>query len=154
MTNNNKINNDNKFIVSTKKFHSSYYGPDKHLVNWPMLYLLENKKEAYIGQTASINRRMAEHKRNSQKENFETAYFIDSSEFNQSVTLNYESKLIQLYAADNNKKLINGNDGIRDVDYFKKDYYDKEFKELWNTLLEKKIVKNKIEDIENSDMYK
>ena len=49
---------------------------------------------------------MQEHVKNSEKDDLDTVNFVYSDEFNQSVTFDYESKLIQLIAADESYKLI------------------------------------------------
>ncbi len=88
---------------------------NNYLKNWPILYILtegllnkkSNKlKKAYVGQTTNGLNRMQEHVKNSEKDDLDTVNFVYSDEFNQSVTFDYESKLIQLIAADESYKLI------------------------------------------------
>ena len=90
-------------------------GKNNYLKNWPILYILtegllnkkSNKlKKAYVGQTTNGLNRMQEHVKNSEKDDLDTVNFVYSDEFNQSVTFDYESKLIQLIAADESYKLI------------------------------------------------
>ena len=124
------------------------------MLNWPMLYILENGKQAYIGQSNHVKTRMAEHLSNVQKNIFNTVHFIYSSKFNQSVTLDYEAKLIQYIVADEKYEVTNGNGGIADKNYFNKESYDAEFYNLWQRLLKEKLVKHTIEELENSDLFK
>ena len=63
-------------------------------------------KKAYVGQTTNGLNRMQEHVKNSEKDDLDTVNFVYFDEFNQSVTFDYESKLIQLIAADESYKLI------------------------------------------------
>lgn len=142
------------YCITDKDFHGSDYGDDKYLKNWPMLYILENGKEAYIGESTNIYNRMMQHRANEKKEKFENVHLIYSKEFNQSVTFDYESKLIQLLAADEQYILTNGNAGIADKNYYNKEYYDKNFTALWDRLRNKKLAKHTIDEITNSDLFK
>lgn len=142
------------YRITDKDFHSTEYGDEKYLKNWPMLYVLENGKEAYVGESTNVYNRMSQHKGNEQKQKFEKAHFIYSKEFNQSVTFDYESKLIQLFAADTQYVLTNGNVGIADKNYYNKEYYDNNFKSLWERLRGKKLAKHTIDEIVNSDLFK
>ena len=38
--------------------------------NWPVVYILKNKSEAYIGETISISNRMKQHLENEQRHSF------------------------------------------------------------------------------------
>ncbi len=58
-----------------------------------MLYILENGKQAYIGESNHVKTRMAQHAANKEKTIFDKVHFIYSRLFNQSVTFDYESKL-------------------------------------------------------------
>lgn len=142
------------YRITDRQFHSGNYGDEKYLKNWPMLYILENGKDAYIGESTNVSNRMMQHKSNVEKQLFELVHFIYSNEFNQSVTFDYESKLIQLFAADEQYILTNGNDGIADKNYYNKEYYDKNFQALWERLRSKKLANHTIDEIINSDLFK
>jgi GIY-YIG catalytic domain. len=122
------------YRILDREFHNKEYGNEPYLNNWPMLYILENGEQAYVGQSTNVVNRMQQHKVNEEKEKFKNVHLIYSNEFNQSVTFDYESKLIQLIAADEQYILTNGNAGIADKNYYKKEYYDTNFKELWERL--------------------
>lgn len=142
------------FRIFEREFHSKDYGNQNFLNNWPMLYILENGKQAYIGESTNVTGRMIQHKANVKKEMFKRVHLIYSNEFNQSVTFDYESKLIQLIAADEQYILTNGNAGIADKNYYNKEYYDDNFKVLWERLRNNKIAKHTIDEIVNSDLFK
>lgn len=74
--------------------------------------------------------------------------------FNQSVTFDYESKLIQYIVADELFQVTNKNSGIADKQYYEKGKYDKKFELLWRKLQQEKLVKHSLEEIENSDLFK
>lgn len=62
-----------------------------------MLYILENGKKAYIGESNHVKTRMTQHTTNEEKRIFNKVHFIYSRLFNQSVTFDYESKLNSVY---------------------------------------------------------
>ena len=97
------------YKITIGDFENNIYGHEQYLSNWPMLYILENGEQAYIGQSNHVLTRMSEHASSKQKKMFRTAHFIYSSTFNQSVTLDYEAKLIQYFVADNVFTITNGN---------------------------------------------
>lgn len=142
------------FTITNGDFKKGVYGQEPYLDNWPMLYLLENGKQAYIGQSNHVKTRMAEHLSNEQKRIFKKVHFIYSSKFNQSVTLDYEAKLIQYIVADELFEVTNGNGGIADKSYFNKQVYDSEFHKLWRKLQKERLAKHSLEEIENSDLFK
>ena len=142
------------FKIKDVDFHSDNYGVEPYLNNWPMLYILENGKKAYVGQTNSINKRMNQHKDAVSKRIFTKAHFIYSDRFNQSATFDYESRLISLMAADNRFVITNQNAGLAGIDYYDKPSYDQEFVELWQELHKKNLVQSTIEELEQSDLFK
>ena len=82
-----------------------------------MLYILENGKKAYIGESNHVKTRMTQHTTNEEKRIFNKVHFIYSRLFNQSVTFDYESKLIQYIVADELFQVTNKNSGIADKQY-------------------------------------
>ena len=83
------------FKIIEGDFKNNIYGNEEYLDNWPMLYLLENGKQIYIGESNHVKTRMTQHSSNIEKKIFDKVHFIYSKIFNQSVTFDYESKLIQ-----------------------------------------------------------
>ena len=142
------------FKITSGDLKKSQFGSESYLRNWPMLYILENGKQAYIGQSNHVKTRMAEHLSNEEKRVFNKVHFIYSSRFNQSVTLDYEAKLIQYIVADKQFKVTNGNGGIADKEYYNKDSYNTEFYQLWKKLQREKLVKHSLEELEQSDLFK
>jgi DUF2075 family protein len=142
------------FIIKDVDFPSNNYGLESYLSNWPMLYILENGKKAYVGQTNSIVKRMGQHSESKAKQEFTKAHFIYSDRFNQSATFDYESRLISLMSADRQFVLTNLNAGITGVEYFDKASYDADFIELWKDLQQRNLAKSTIEELEQSDIFK
>lgn len=46
------------FKVINGDFKNQIYGEESYLTNWPMLYILENGKQAYIGESNHVKTRM------------------------------------------------------------------------------------------------
>lgn len=142
------------FKIIEGDFKNNIYGNEEYLDNWPMLYLLENGKQIYIGESNHVKTRMTQHSSNMEKKIFDKVHFIYSKIFNQSVTFDCESKLIQYIVADELFQVTNKNSGIADKQYYKKQEYDKKFELLWRKLQREKLVKHSLEEIENSDLFK
>ena len=142
------------FKVIDGDFKNNIYSDESYLDNWPMLYILENGKQAYIGESNHVKTRMTQHASNDEKRIFDRVHFIYSRLFNQSVTFDYESKLIQYIVADELFQVTNKNSGIADKQYYQKKDYDEKFEVLWRKLQKEKLVKHSLEEIENSDLFK
>ncbi len=142
------------FKIIEGDFKNNKYSDEAFLDNWPMLYILENGTKAYIGESTHAKTRMTQHATAEEKKIFNKVHFIYSKLFNQSVTFDYESKLIQYIVADELFQVTNKNNGIADKQYYDKPVYDAKFAELWRKLQKEKLVKHSIEEIENSDLFK
>lgn len=142
------------FKVIEGDFKNNEYSDEEYLDNWPMLYILENGKQAYIGESNHVKTRMMQHSSAREKKIFDKVHFIYSKIFNQSVTFDYESKLIQYIVADDLFEVTNKNAGIADKQYYQKKEYDEKFETLWRKLQKEKLVKHSLEEIENSDLFK
>lgn len=122
--------------------------------NWPVVYVLNNDVEAYVGETVNAARRTEQHLGNPAKQNLTEIRIITDKDFNKSVVLDLESYLIKHMAADGKYTLLNGNNGIQDHDYYERSAYEDKFRVIWNKLRKHGIVNKSIEDIENSELYK
>ncbi len=142
------------FRIIEGDFKNSKYSDESCLDNWPMLYILENGRQAYIGESNHVKTRMMQHSMSDEKKIFDKVHFIYSKMFNQSVTFDYESKLIQYIVADELFTVTNKNSGIADKQYFQKKQYDEQFEALWRKLQRERLVKHSIEELENSDLFK
>ena len=103
---------------------------ERRVHNWPMVYILTNTEEAYVGQTTSVLNRMDQHGANPEKQAFTHTNLIYSDAFNMSVITDYEHRLIQLMNADGLYRLTNKNEGLQDSDYYCKEEYDEMFQQL------------------------
>lgn len=124
---------------------------------WPIVYILSDGKikEAYVGETTDTYARMNSHLKNDSKNKLTAVHLITSEKFNKSATLDIESNLIKYISGDGQYKLINGNIGLANHNYFqKKEIYWDIFKSIWNKLRAENISKHSISYIDNSDLFK
>lgn len=122
--------------------------------NWPIVYIYYNDSKAYVGETLDAVRRTEQHMQEPEFQEFTDICFISNKTFNKSVILDLESFLIKYMSADGKLELKNGNAGVADHNYFYKEAYEEDFKEIWNVLLEIGIVQKSLIDIENSELFK
>lgn len=122
--------------------------------NWPVVYILENKKEAYVGETINTVQRMKNHLANPARHIFDSFYLIENDRFNKSATLDIESMLIEYLFADQKYLLQNSNKGLRNHNYFEKQNYKEIFQDIWQQLQKGGIANSDLEVIKNSDLFK
>jgi len=124
---------------------------------WPIVYILSDGsiKVAYVGETTDTYARLTSHLSNSTKNQLSIVHLITSEKFNKSATLDIESNLIKYISGDGQYKLLNGNLGLANHNYYqKKEVYWDIFKSIWQKLRAEGIAKNAIEQIDNSDLFK
>ena len=122
--------------------------------NWPVVYIVYNHQKAYVGETLDAVRRTEQHFGEKEFDEFEEICFISGMTFNKSVALDLESFLIKYMSADNLRKLTNGNAGVVDHDYFYREAYEDEFRQIWKLLIDRGLADKSLTDIENSELYK
>ncbi|MBP6857575.1 MAG: DUF2075 domain-containing protein [Candidatus Pacebacteria bacterium] len=123
-------------------------------LNWPVVYLIEDGKEIYIGETTRLHGRSREHYENPERAKLKNIHIITDEQYNVSATLDIESWLIQYISADGQFIIQNGNGGLKNHKYYDKDKYKTKFEIAWNSLIEKRLVKNTLVDLRNSDLFK
>lgn len=154
------MNQNNIFTIKKYDFDSNL-GNEFNTVHyvkdlWPVVYILSdgNVNEAYVGETTDAYARMSSHLKNNKKNKLSAVHLISSEKFNKSATLDIESNLIKYISGDGQYKLINGNVGLANHNYYqKKDYWDI-FKNIWDNLRSIGIAKHPIDYIDNSDLFK
>lgn len=123
--------------------------------NWPTIYILNNEKEAYVGETYKIKERIKQHLQNNERIRLTKISIIIDEEANKSYTLDIEASLIRYMAADDKFKLQNGNRGLVDYNYFNKKEYRKKFEsEIWPKLKKLGLARRDLIEIENDDIFK
>lgn len=155
------MNYNDSFEVKSYNFNSNLFNEFQNInyANdlWPVVYILSDGqiKEAYVGETTDTYSRLATHLKSNVKSKLTTVHLISSEKFNKSATLDIESNLIKYISADGQYKLINGNIGLANHNYYqKKEVYWDIFTSIWGKLRAQGISKHSIEYINNSDLFK
>ena len=123
---------------------------------WPLVYFIQNDsiKIAYVGESTNALSRIKNHLANPERCKLDKISIIGSDKFNKSATLDIESYLIQYITAEGTFQLQNGNYGLINHNYYQQDLYKNLFNEVWNKLIEKKVVTKSLTEIENSELFK
>ena len=127
---------------------------EDRIKSWPMVYILANEKEAYVGKTTSVVSRINQHTADTSRKEFTSLTVIHNEEFNVSVSKDYENRLIGLLHADGKYQITNRNEGMADTNYFSREVYAEMFNELWEELRELQLAEHSIEEIEDSEIFK
>ncbi len=122
--------------------------------NWPVVYLIEDGHELYVGETINVYNRSNQHYEKAERRKLKNIHIITDEEYNKSAALDIESSLIQYLAADGKYILQNGNHGLKDHNYFDREKYQAKFETIWRDLKEKYMVQNDLVQIKNSDLFK
>jgi DUF2075 family protein/predicted GIY-YIG superfamily endonuclease len=120
------------------------------------VYILENGKDAYIGETNDPVRRAKEHnaKISKKKHHFINMHIITGELSELSPSKHYQDLLIRLMTVDRKFNIINGKQSER-PHYSRKNEFELYFDELWIKLEAKGLVKTKeFRQIINSNTYK
>ncbi len=146
-------------MITIKEFNYSstelrVMGYWNYASNWPIVYIMHNDTDAYVGETLDGIRRTKQHLEEKTDTEYKLICMMTDKNFNKSVALDMESFLIKYMGADGKFRLHNGNAGIVDHNYFNRDIYRDEFKFTWSKLMELGLANQTIEQIENSDLFK
>ena len=123
---------------------------------YPCVYLLKSDKKIYIGETSNIKTRLKEHYKTKSKI-FDKVILIRYDKFNNSVTYDLETSLLNYFLADEKYEIYNEKQKDLKViySYYNQSYYHNDvFKEIWERLKDKKIVDNTIEHLNTKDLFK
>ena len=129
-------------------------GMSAHTSDWPIVYLLEDGERAYIGESVSAVKRFRQHYKRPERQTLTHAHVFIDDEYNKSATLDTESWLIQYMAADNKFRLLNGNAGLSNHDYFDRERYRAKFEVIWSRLQEMGLASRDLVQLQNSDIFK
>jgi DUF2075 family protein len=127
---------------------------DPRFLNWPVVYILDDGKRVYIGETLNTASRMRQHLDSAERRSMKAVRLVLDSTFNKSVCLDLESQLIGLFAGDDKYTVLNSNKGVVNADYYDREQYRETFEEVFDALREQKLFTRSIADIENSELYK
>lgn len=127
---------------------------DARLKNWPVVYTLDGSGQIYVGESLNVGMRFLQHMDNPTKASLGRARVVIDETYNKSVCLDLESFLIRLFAGDGRYTVRNGNEGITDADYYRRDTYRDGFRAVFDALRERGLFTKSIAEIENSDLFK
>lgn len=142
------------FSYSEKEFDTWILSFDYHC-----LYILENGKEAYIGETADPIRRGKQHDSDApenkyKKYCFKRIHIITGLLAEETPLKHYENLLIKLMKVDGKFIVVNHSKGQK-PHYYRKNEFELYFDDLWMKLEQKGLVETKeFETIINSNSYK
>lgn len=122
--------------------------------NWPVVYTINDESEIYVGETTNAELRMRQHLMNPQRSHLRNVNVILDDSFNKSVCLDLESHLIKYFHADEKYRVLNGNGGITDADYFEREQYREAFDDIFKQLQESGQLTRSIPELVNSDLFK
>ena len=124
--------------------------------NWPVVYLIHDDENLYIGETTSIATRMKQHLNNDKKKELKVIEIIFDGTFNKSVVLDYEQCLIKYCSVDKRfQNILNRNKGQQaSHDYYNRKQYRDQFRILWQKMKDKGLAINSIDIIENENIFK
>lgn len=122
--------------------------------DWPVVYILEDGKSAYVGETYSAHHRFKQHAKNAEKSQLTSAHVVTDETFNKSAALDTESWLIQYMAADGQFTLLNGNKGLTDHSYYDRELYRSKFEVLWTELQRRGLASSDLIHLRNLDVFK
>lgn len=127
---------------------------DERLTNWPVVYTLDGERSVYVGETGDALSRLKNHLASAEKQELRDARIVIGDEFNKSVCLDLESRLINLFAGDGKYRVLNSNGGQADRDYFAREEYQRSFEEIFDELREQGLFERSLPEIENRDLFK
>ena len=123
--------------------------------NWPIVYILNGEKEAYVGETNNAYKRIGQHLENKRRSVMNNILLLINDSFNKSATLDIENKLIQFMHADGKFQLQNENAGQSvQHNYYQRGLYEQCFQDIWNELKKKKLANKTLYEIKNSEIFK
>ncbi|WP_166823982.1 DUF2075 domain-containing protein [Brevibacterium limosum] len=123
--------------------------------NWPVVYVMNNDREVYVGESLNVAGRMKQHLDSDSKRDLKSVRVVLDNTFNKSACLDLESFLIRMFHGDASREVLNLNAGITDADYYDRETYNKTFHQIFDELrTQENLFKRTIPQIINSDLFK
>lgn len=123
--------------------------------DWPIVYLLHNTKDIYVGESVRAKARFKEHLTSPKAPNLKQIRVVINDQFNRSACHDLESRLIALLHADGKFTPVNRNDGQLNSNYFERDSrYQPIFDDTFQQLRKLGILTRSVAQIENLNMFK
>jgi uncharacterized protein len=123
--------------------------------NWPVVYVMNNDTEVYVGESLNSESRMRQHLDSDEKRRLSWVRVVLNETFNKSACLDLESYLIRMFSGDGQYQVLNQNAGITDADYYDREVYRKSFDEVFEKLrTQEHLFQRTLPEIINSDLFK
>ena len=123
--------------------------------DWPVVYLINNDSEMYIGETCSVYNRFSQHLQNPDRSGLKTMNVIIDDQFNKSAVLDIEQSLIQLCHADEKFRLQNLNAGQSvKYNYYQREMYVNKLNSIWKCMRDGKLADHDFFTLKNSSLFK
>lgn len=123
--------------------------------NWPVVYVMNNDKQVYVGESLNAEGRMRQHLDSREKSALKWVRVVLDETFNKSACLDLESFLIRMFSGDGRFEVLNQNAGITDADYYDRGSYKSSFDEVFERLRsQEQLFQRSMPEIINSDLFK
>lgn len=122
--------------------------------NWPIVYILDDGADIYIGETGNAERRLLQHIASPSKRHLTKVSIILNRRFNNSACRDLESLLIRLIGGEARYNLLNLNAGISNRNYYQRGEYNDGFRYVFRQLLARGYFRHQIAPIEELETYR
>ncbi len=131
-------------------------GNDSWGKNWSVVYMINSKKEMYVGETSSFQERFRQHLRNPERKNlFDIIRLVGDEDFHKSYVLDIEQRLIRLCSADGKFKLQNRSAGqSAEHMYPQKKDCEKKMREIWGLMSNEELTDHSYDELINTNIFK
>ena len=133
------------FEITSYDYENPKYDDWKLPYNYHYLYILENGKDVYIGETNDIVKRTRKHHEKKDycyQFHFKNIHIITGKHMEGTPAEHFERLLIKLMRVDNKFKVRNQDNGVRTF-YQRKNEFELGFDRLWSQLTKIGLVKHK-----------
>ncbi|KAM9863705.1 hypothetical protein ACI1US_00404 [Leucobacter sp. BZR 635] len=123
--------------------------------NWPVVYVIHDRRRIYIGETTRARSRFRQHLEDPDKAGLNAIRVVINEEFNKSACLDLEARLISWFHADGVYSPLNRNDGQQRSSYFEQHTrYQAIFDEVFNALNAAGYFTRSIDEIESLNIFR
>lgn len=131
-------------------------GNDSWGQNWSVVYMINSKKEMYVGETSSFQERFRQHLRNPERKKvFDIIRLVGDEDFHKSYVLDIEQRLIRLCSADGKFKLQNRSAGqSAEHLYPQKNDCEKKMREIWGLMSNEELTDHSYDELINTNIFK
>lgn len=127
---------------------------DPRNANWPVVYTIDGERRVYVGESIHAVTRMHQHLARQDRQHLATVRVVIDPTFNKSACLDLESFLIGLFAGEGKYQVDNANAGLTGSNYYDRDVYHEQFREIFEGLRSDGMFEGSIAEIQNSDLFK